>query len=49
MIDCSREVLIGREDAIELRSGLGGNTLGFAEVWCVSTNWEEPKGLAIAP
>ena len=49
LIDCSREVLIGSEDAAELRSGLGGNTLGFEEVWCVSANWPESKGVVVAP
>ena len=39
LIDCSREILIGREDAVEKRSDLEGNTMGFKEVWCVSANW----------
>lgn len=49
LIDCSREVLIGSEDAAELRSDLRGNTLGFEEVWCISSNWAEPKGVVVAP
>jgi hypothetical protein len=49
LIDCSRELLIGREDAGELRSDLRGNTLGFEEVWCVSANWAESKGVVVAP
>jgi len=49
LIDCSREVLIGSEDAAELRSDLRGNTLGFEEVWCVSANWREPTGVVVAP
>lgn len=49
LIDCSREVLIGHEDAAELRCDLRGNTLGFEEVWCVSANWAEPKGVVVAP
>jgi hypothetical protein len=49
LIDCSREVLIGREDAIEGRSDLRGNTEGFKEIWCVSANWAAPKALLLAP
>jgi hypothetical protein len=49
LIDCSREVLIGREDAVEIRSDLGGNTMGFKEVWCTSANWVVPKALVLAP
>ena len=49
LIDCSREVLIGSEDAAELHSDLGGNTLGFEEVWCVSANRAGPKGFVVAP
>lgn len=49
LIDCSREILIGSEDAAELRAGLTGNTLGFEEVWCVSANWPGPKGVVVAP
>jgi hypothetical protein len=49
VIDCSREVLIGGEDAAELRADLEGNTLGFAEVWSVSANWSPPRGLLLAP
>jgi hypothetical protein len=49
VIDCSREVLIGREDAEDLRADLEGNTLGFAEVWSVSANWSPPHGLLLAP
>jgi hypothetical protein len=49
VIDCSREVLIGREDAEDLRADLEGNTLGFAEVWSVSANWSPPRGLILAP
>jgi hypothetical protein len=49
LIDCSREVLIGQEDAVELRSDLGGNTMGFKEVWCASVNWKAPQALVLAP
>jgi hypothetical protein len=49
LIDCSRDILIGSEDAAELRSDLRGETLGFKEVWCVSTNWAKPKGVVVAP
>ena len=49
LIDCSRELLIGREDAADLRSDLRGDTLGFEEVWCVSVNWADSKGMVIAP
>jgi hypothetical protein len=43
LIDCSREVVIEREDAAEVRND------GFQEIWCVSTNWTAPKALVIAP
>jgi hypothetical protein len=49
VIDCSRELLIGREDAEDLRADLEGKTLGFAEVWSVSANWSPPRGLLLAP
>jgi hypothetical protein len=49
VIDCSREVLIGSEDAADVREDLEGNTLGFAEVWSVSANWSPPRGLLLAP
>jgi hypothetical protein len=49
LIDCSREVLIGREDAVEMLSNLGGNTMGFQEVWCTSINWTTPQALVLAP
>jgi hypothetical protein len=49
LIDCSREILIGREDAVEIRSDLEGNTMRFKEVWCVSANWAAPKALILAP
>jgi len=49
LIDCSREVLIGQEDAVEMRSNLGGNTMGFKEVWCTSINWTAPQVLVLAP
>ena len=49
LIDCSRELLIGREDAADLRSDLRGDTLGFEEVWCVSANWAKSKGIVVAP
>jgi len=49
LIDCSREILIGREDAVEKRSDLEGNTMGFKEVWCVSANWTALKALVLAP
>jgi len=49
LIDCSREVLIGQEDAVEIRSNLGGSTMGFKEVWCTSINWTAPQALVLAP
>ena len=49
LIDCSREVLIDAEDAAEVRRELNGNTLGFEEVWCVSTNWTAASALLLAP
>jgi hypothetical protein len=48
LIDCSRAVLIDSEDAADLCAGLRGNTLGFEEVWCVSANWAEPKGVPVS-
>ena len=49
LIDCSREVLIGQEDAVEIRNNLGGSTMGFKEVWCTSINWTAPQALVLAP
>jgi len=49
LIDCSREVVIEREDAAEVRNDLRGETQGFQEIWCVSTNWTAPKAFVIAP
>jgi len=49
LIDCSREVLIDMEDALEVRRELSGNTLGFEEVWSVSTNWTAPQAVSLAP
>jgi hypothetical protein len=49
VIDCSREVLIGSDDAGDVRAELGGNTLDFVEVWCVSANWSATRGLLLAP
>lgn len=49
VIDCSREVLIGSEDAVDVRVDLEGNTLDFEEVWSVSANWPPPRGLLLAP
>lgn len=49
LIDCSREVLIDMEDAFEVRRELNGNTLGFEEVWSVSTNWASPQAVFLAP
>lgn len=49
LIDCSREILIGKEDAVEIHSDLGGNTMGFKEVWCASVNWAAPQALVLAP
>lgn len=49
LIDCSREVVIEREDAAEVRNALRGETLGFQEIWCVSMNWTAPKALVLAP
>ena len=49
VIDCSREVLIGSEDAADVHAELEGNTLGFMEVWSVSANWSPPRGLLLAP
>ena len=49
LIDCSREILVGADDAADVRAELEGNTLGFVEVWSVSTNWPPPRGLLLAP
>lgn len=49
LIDCSREVLIDTKDAAEVRRELNRNTLGFEEVWCVSTNWTAANALLLAP
>lgn len=49
LIDCSREVLIGRDDAAEVHRDLRGDTLGFQEVWAVSTCWIPPGALLLAP
>lgn len=49
LIDCSRELLIGREDAVEIRGDLRGDTLGFEEIWCASANWAGSKALPLAP
>ena len=49
LIDCSREVLIDMEDALEAHRELNGNTLGFEEVWSVSTNWTAPQAVSLAP
>ena len=49
LIDCSREVLIDRDDAAEVHRDLMGNTLGFLEVWAASTCWIPPGALLLAP
>lgn len=49
VIDCSREVVIEKEDAAEVRDDLRGETLGFKELWCVSANWTAPKAILLAP
>jgi hypothetical protein len=49
LIDCSREVLITRDDAAEVHRDLMGNTLGFQEVWAASTCWMPPGALLLAP
>lgn len=49
LIDCSREVLIGRDDVAEVHRDLRGDTLGFQEVWAVSTCWIPPGALLLAP
>jgi hypothetical protein len=49
VIDCSREVFIGSEDAVDVRAELEGKTLGFMEVWAVSANWSPSSGLLLAP
>lgn len=49
LIDCSREVLIDRDDAAEVHRDLMGNTLGFREVWAASTCWIPPGALLLAP
>lgn len=49
LIDCSREVLITREDAVEIRTDLRGNTVGFKEIWCGSANWVAPRAFVLAP
>jgi hypothetical protein len=47
VIECARELLIGSDDAADARAELHGNTLGFVEVWSVSTN-RSPGGVKIA-
>ena len=49
VIDCSREVLIGSDDAADVRAELNGNRLGFMEVWAVSANWSPSSSLLLAP
>ena len=49
LIDCSREVLIDMEDALDVHRELSGNTLGFEEVWSVSRNWKPPHAVVLAP
>lgn len=49
VIDCTKEPLVGLEDIEAVRAALGGNTLGFALVWCVSPNWSGPKARLLAP
>jgi hypothetical protein len=49
LIDCSRDVLIDMEDALEVCRELRGDTLGFEEVWSVSTNWTAAQALLLAP
>jgi len=49
VIDCSREVLIDVEDVLEARQELNGDTLGFKEAWCVSTNWAPSRAVFLAP
>jgi hypothetical protein len=49
LIDCSHEILIGIENAVECHNALEGNTMGFKEVWCVSANWTALKALVLAP
>lgn len=49
VIDCSSQLLVDRDDADGVRDDLQGDTLGFAEVWCVSANWSQPRGLLLAP
>jgi hypothetical protein len=49
VIDCSGELLVDKDDAGDVRDDLQGNTLGFKEVWCVSANWPQPRGLCLAP
>lgn len=49
LIDCSEEVLVGKEDALQIRDDLQGNTVGFREIWCASANWQTPNGVLLAP
>jgi hypothetical protein len=49
VIDCSREVVIEKEDAADVRNDLGGETAGFKEIWCVSANWTAPRAVLLAP
>ena len=49
VIDCSREVVIEKEEAADIRNDLKGETLGFREIWCVSQNWPAPKAYLLAP
>jgi len=49
VIDCSKEILLEPENVEAARTALDHNTLGFAKVWCVSSNWSGAKALLLAP
>lgn len=49
LIDCSMEALLSLEETAAVRDELRGNTMGFKEVWAVSANWNDPKGLLLVP
>lgn len=49
LIDCSEEVLVGKEDTLQIHDDLQGNAVGFREIWCASANWQTPKAVLLAP
>lgn len=49
LVDCSYEFFISQENAFEAHDKLAGDTKGFKEIWCVSSTWDNPKALILAP